>query len=70
MNDITRRCTVCKQQNARPNEPFVNTLPSFRIEQGNPHFFRSVVDFFGPIYVKRKRSKVKRWGCIFVCMSV
>ena len=70
MKGITRRCTVCKQKNARPNEHFMNTLPSFRIEQGNPHFFRSFVDFFRSIYVKRKRSRVKRWGCIFVYMSV
>ena len=48
----------------------MSTLPSFRVEQGNPPFFKSGVDFFGPIYVKQKRSRVKRWGCIFVCMSV
>ena len=67
---ISRRCMVCKRRKARPNEPFMSTLPSFRVEQGNPPFFKSGVDFFGPIYVKQKRSRVKRWGCIFVCMSV
>ena len=44
--------------------------PSFRVEQGNPPFFRSGIDFFEPIYVKQKRSRVKKWDCIFVCMSV
>ena len=48
----------------------MSTLPSFRVEQGNPPFSRSGVDFFGPIYVKQKRSRVKRWSWIFVCMSV
>ena len=70
VKQIARGCMVCKQRKARPNEPFMSTLPSFRVEQGNPPFFKSGVDFFGPIYVKQKRSRVKRWGCIFVCISV
>ena len=60
---------VCKQRKARPNEPFMSTLPSFRVEQGNLPFFGSGVDFFGPISIKQKRSRVKRWSCIFACMS-
>ena len=60
---------VCKRRKARPNEPFMSTLPSFRV-YSNPPFFRSAVDFFGPIYSKQKRSRVKRWGGIFVGMSV
>ena len=51
---------VCKQRKARPNEPFMSTLPLFRIKQGNPPFFWSSVDFFGPIYLKQKRSRVKK----------
>ena len=60
VKQIERRCMVCKQGKARPNEPFMSTLPSFRVEQGNPPFFRSGNDFFRPIYVKQKRSRVKR----------
>ena len=48
---IARGCMVCKRRKARPNEPFMSTLPSFRVEQGNPPFFKSGVDFFGAIYV-------------------
>ena len=61
---------VCKRRKARLNEPVTSTLPLFRVEQDNPEFFRSDVDFFGSIYVKQERSRVKRWGCIFVFMSV
>ena len=28
------------------------------------------VDYFGPIYVKRCRIEVKRYGCIFTCLSI
>ena len=48
----------------------MSILPLFRVEQGNPSFFRSGVDLFWPIHVKQKRSRVKRWVCIFVCMLV
>ena len=37
---------------------------------GNPPFSRSGVDFFGSIYLKQKRSKLKRLGCNFVCKSI
>ena len=70
VKQIGRGCMVCKRRKAKPNEPFMSALPSFRVEQGNPPFFKCGVDFFGPIAVKQKRSRVKRWGCIFVCMSV
>ena len=28
------------------------------------------MDYFGPIYVKRGRIEVKRYGCIFTCLSI
>ena len=34
---------VCKQRKARANEPFMSTLLSFRVAQGNPPFCRSGV---------------------------
>ena len=37
---------------------------------GNPPLSRSGVDFFGPIYLKQKRSKLRRLGCNFVCKSI
>ena len=66
---IGRGCMVCTWRKTRQNESLMGTLPLLRVEQGNPPFFRSDVDFFGPIYVMLKRPRVKRWGCIFVCMS-
>ena len=70
VKQIGRGCMICKQRNARPNESFMSKLPLFRVEQINPPFLRSDVDFFRSTYVKQRRSRVKRLGCIFVCMSV
>ena len=45
-------------------------LPESRVVPGNPPFSYTGVDYFGPIYVKRGRIEVKRYGCIFTCLSI
>ena len=35
VKQIGRGCMVCQRRKARPNEPFMSTLPSFTVEQGN-----------------------------------
>ncbi len=44
-------------------------LPPERVTAGSPVFTCTAVDYFGPILVKRARSQVKRFGCIFTCMA-
>lgn len=44
-------------------------LPKFRFEPNLPIFSRVGVDYFGPIEVKVLRSTVKRYGCLFTCLS-
>jgi transposase InsO family protein len=34
-----------------------------------PPFSSVGLDFFGPFYVKRGRGVVKRYGCIFTCLT-
>ena len=63
-------CVVCKRQKAPPCEQFMSDLPAARTQIHEPPFFHTGVDYFGPILVKQGRSRVKRYGCIFTCMSV
>ena len=42
-------------------------LPSNQIEP-SPPFSCCAVDFFGPFLIYERRSEVKRYGVIFVCM--
>jgi len=44
-------------------------LPKARLEIHEPPFSSTGIDYFGPIIVKQRRSKVKRYGCIFTCMT-
>ena len=32
-------------------------------------FRNAVVDFFGPMLLKERRSEIKVYGCFFTCMS-
>ena len=43
-------------------------LPNVRLDYKHPPFTNTAVDYFGPIFIKKRRSKLKRWGCLFVCV--
>ena len=45
-------------------------LPASRLSMETPAFFHTGVDFFGAITVKQDRSVVKRYGCLFCCMTI
>ena len=45
-------------------------LPSPRVTAFESPFTSTGVDYFGPFMVKRGRSEVKRYGCIFTCLAV
>ncbi|XP_012542542.1 uncharacterized protein LOC105840211 [Monomorium pharaonis] len=47
-------------------------LPEARVNE-TPAFLHTGVDFFGPLFIKerklRNRSRIKAYGCLFVCMT-
>ena len=45
-------------------------LSSTRVTPGDPPFTNVGVDYFGTFYVKRGRTLVKRYGCIFTCLAM
>uniref|UniRef100_A0A5S6Q179 Integrase catalytic domain-containing protein n=1 Tax=Trichuris muris TaxID=70415 RepID=A0A5S6Q179_TRIMR len=66
---ILKGCLYCKKLAAKPCEPLMGDLPSCRVDHTLPAFANTGVDLFGPIEVNVLRSKVKRYGCLFTCMS-
>ena len=45
-------------------------LPLCRVTSSNAAFYFTGIDFFGPIMVKQNRSQVKRYGCVFTCLTM
>ena len=73
-NSAVRRvlggCIICKKVQGQFLEQQMAPLPSCRVESDHPPFYTTGVDCFGPFYVKRGRTQVKRYGVIFTCLSV
>ena len=67
---VLKKCVDCQNRKAPTGEQFMAKLPEDRITPYKPPFTYVGVDFFGPIEVKQGRSRVKRYGCIFTCLTV
>ncbi|XP_071834278.1 uncharacterized protein [Apostichopus japonicus] len=67
---VIGKCFDCKRRNAPRGSQFMSELPSVRVTPDNPPFTFVGVDYFGPLWVKQGRSQVKRWGCVFTCMTM
>ena len=63
------QCIKCKRRNASVGKQLMADLPSCRVQTDKPPFYKVGVDYFGPFWVKQGRSRIKRYGCIFSCLT-
>ena len=61
-------CVKCRRLRSSVQEQKMADLPADRLEHVPP-FTYCGVDFFGPWYTKEGRKGLKRYGCLFTCMS-
>ena len=54
---------------SRLQEQVMADLREDRVVPNQPSFSHVGVDYFGPFMVKRGRKEVKRYGCIFTCLT-
>ena len=66
---VLSRCVTCRKLKARAETQMMGNLPESRVTPNEPPFSRVGIDYFGPFFVKRGRSELKRYGCIFTCLS-
>jgi hypothetical protein len=66
---IIRQCFDCRRRSAKAAVPIMAALPSPRVSGYVRPFLYTGIDYFGPMLVKRGRSRVKKWGCLFTCLS-
>ena len=64
-----KRCFFCYLQKAKPRIPKMDDLPACRLDITSGAFSRCGVDYWGPMLVKIRRGTVKRWGCLFTCLT-
>jgi hypothetical protein len=66
---VSGSCIKCKRLFANPGCQMMADHLQERLEAYNPPFTFTGLDCFGPFIVKRGRSEVKRYGCIFTCLN-
>ena len=62
-------CFQCPRQNQAPCTQKMAALPTDRLTPNKPPFAFTGVDYFGPMLVVQGRSHVKRYGCLFTCLT-
>ena len=66
---ILSGCVSCRKRQAPAAEQKMASLPPDRTTPGKPPFSFTGVDCFGPFEVRRGRTRAKRYGVIFTCMT-
>ena len=66
---ILKECLFCVRRDAKPAHQLMADLPSARLQSEEPPFSHAGADCFGPFFVKRGRTELKRYGCVFICMT-
>ena len=75
LKKVIKDCLYCKRLRTKPIPPLMGDLPYNRIEIGQPPFYNTGIDYFGPILTKQSRrtrsttGKTKRWGALFTCLN-
>ncbi|XP_042228058.1 uncharacterized protein LOC121870341 [Homarus americanus] len=69
LDRIIRRCVVCRRNNWRSTPQGQVDLSIDRVTPGKAPFAYTGKDCFGPFIIKVGRKQVKRWGCLFTCVT-
>lgn len=67
---VLNGCFHCKKVQATIRQQKMANLPKGRVSPSEPPFTCIGVDCFGPLFVHRGRSIVKRYGVLFTCLAV
>ena len=68
VKSVLNQCFSCKRIRGKQYTQKMADLPQDRVTAGKAPFTNVGVDCFGPFVIKRGRSQVKRYGCLFTCL--
>ena len=66
---MSSECTECRRIKSKPLNQFMADLPPARLKVYDTLFCHVGVNYFGPFFTKMNQSEVKRYGCLFTCMT-
>ena len=69
LRKIESNCLACRKRKAQTLTPMMADLPPERLAFQSPPFTMTGVDYFGPFFVKVRRSSEKRWAFRFTCLT-
>ena len=66
---VIKGCIICKRQHAPLCTQQMAPLLDEQITPDKPPFTFVGIDYFGPLNVKAGRKHLKRYGCLFTCLT-
>ena len=69
LRSVKYNCITCRKRDAETLKPQLANLPAKRLNAYVAQFTHTGVDYFGPFEVKLLRRNMKRWCCLFTCLS-
>ena len=57
---IAKQCLLCRKMKSKPVTPYMADLPNVWLDYKHSPFINTVVDYFVPIFIKQRRSRLKR----------
>ena len=66
---VLRSCVLCRRQRGSTGCQQMAPLLEEQMTPDKPPFTYVGIDYFGPLLVKQGRSSVKRYGCLFSCLT-
>ena len=67
---VLKGCILCKRQHAPLCTQQMAPLLEEQMSPDKPPFSFVGVDYFGPLIVKAARTHLKRYGCLFTCLTI
>ena len=68
VRQVISKCVTCRKLRGSTQDQKMADLPDCRLDDDQPPFYHTGLDFFGPFVVRERRSNVKRYGVVFTCM--
>jgi hypothetical protein len=68
VSSYINKCVRCRKFRGPLQTQKMASLPADRVEPAPP-FTYCAVDYFGPFYIREKRSDLPRYGVLFTCMA-